>query len=94
MLANACCTSHRWYGHSRRRAERWPLCAPLATVGPLAHRCSPPLRPPLQFPLALETLRDPEIRADKLYAHNRTSSLCVIITAGYFLYDVYICTVR
>ncbi len=36
----------------------------------------------LQFPLAFETLRDPRITADKLYAHTYTASLCVTIATG------------
>jgi len=48
----------------------------------------------LQFPFAFQVLADPELRRDKLYASNAHSTACIVYAAGYFLYDIYICTAR
>lgn len=66
----------------------------------LCHACTPahtyptPTSCPLQFPAAFQALADPALRADKLYATTPASRTCIAITAGYFLYDVYICATR
>ncbi|GAB4814172.1 hypothetical protein N2152v2_001218 [Parachlorella kessleri] len=37
---------------------------------------------------------DPVLKQDKLYARSDTAQACVIVAAGYFLYDVFICLMR
>lgn len=48
----------------------------------------------MMFPLAFEVLRDPQLAQDPLYAVNSTSTTCIVLAAGYFLYDLLICTLR
>lgn len=46
------------------------------------------------MPLAFKALADPALRANKLHASTPLSAWCMSVAAGYFLYDVLICTFR
>lgn len=48
----------------------------------------------LQFPLAFQVITDDAFKSDKLHYYNDASIRCLVITAGYFLYDIIICTFR
>jgi hypothetical protein len=48
----------------------------------------------MMFPPAFKTLRDPQLALDPLYAVNATSTTCIVLAAGYFLYDIFVCVLR
>jgi hypothetical protein len=48
----------------------------------------------MQFPSAVRVIIDPYMNQDVLYARNETSKYCSTVASAYFLYDVWICTMR
>ncbi len=48
----------------------------------------------MQVPQAIMVLLDPDLQQDRLYSKNELSWRLVTTTAGYFVYDLYVHTVR
>ena len=48
----------------------------------------------LQVPLAIAVLLSPDLQQDRLYSKNPLSWRLVTTTAGYFVYDLYVHTMR
>lgn len=48
----------------------------------------------VQVPLAILVLLSPDLQEDRLYSKNALSWRLVTVTAGYFVYDLYVHTAR
>ncbi|KAL4545566.1 hypothetical protein Ndes2526B_g00229 [Nannochloris sp. 'desiccata'] len=48
----------------------------------------------MMFPRALKVLFDQKLASDPVYASSNESYNCMILAAGYFLYDVILCITR
>ena len=57
----------------------------------------PPPAPPLhatQLPLATMTVMDSSLQHDRIYGSSAASTLMVTVSAGYFMHDLIVCSLR
>lgn len=82
-------------------------CAPALQQGGLQTLHSSPARPdcadtlthwllliPVQVPIAVQVLLDPEVYSDTIYGHTQLSVLMCVISSGYFLHDLVVVLLR
>lgn len=48
----------------------------------------------LQLPIALYIMWSPDFSADRIYSNTGLSFLLTTVSAGYFLYDLFVCMFR